>query len=396
MGPGGAPVRVLVVGGSLAGLNAAARLAAAGCDVRVFERSASDLEGRGAGIVLHPETVRLPAERGAFDVDGLSVPADTLRYLAPDGSVAAETSCRYRFTSYTSLYRSFRELVEEDRHHLGRECVEVEVEARPGGVHVRFADGGEARGDLVVGADGVNSTVRRLLLPDVRARYAGYVAWRGTVEEGELPELAFAALGTAITYHLRPDGHVLAYPIPGEPGQGRLNWLWYRNVPEGPELEDLLTGRDGGYTGTSVPPGRVRVEHLDRLRAQAGAQLAPVLAQAVTASAQPFLQAIADLAVPRTALGRACLIGDAAFALRPHVAAGSAKAADDGRALADALRGKEDVEPALRAWEAGRLDLGRRLLARARDAGARLQSGRWRAGEPLPFGLREAGDSAMA
>jgi 2,6-dihydroxypyridine 3-monooxygenase len=98
------------------------------------------------------------------------------------------------------------------------------------------------------------------------------------------------------------------------------------------------------------------------------------------------------------AFGRVCLMGDAAFAARPHAAAGTAKAAADAWALADALRATADVPAALRRWEPERLALGRQLLARVRDMGRRAQvDGTWRAGDPdLAFGLERPGDSRFA
>jgi 2,6-dihydroxypyridine 3-monooxygenase len=97
------------------------------------------------------------------------------------------------------------------------------------------------------------------------------------------------------------------------------------------------------------------------------------------------------------AFGRACLLGDAAFALRPHAAVGSAKAAEDAWRLGEALRGSGlDVAAALERWEPGQLALGRGALARTRRAGERAQhTGEWRVGEPLPWGLYEVGDSAL-
>jgi len=97
------------------------------------------------------------------------------------------------------------------------------------------------------------------------------------------------------------------------------------------------------------------------------------------------------------AFGHACLIGDAAFGLRPHAAAGTAKAAEDAWKLGEAVReASGDVIAALEAWEPGQLELGRRVLARTRDAGQRSQfEGGWQVGDPLPFGLYEVGDSAM-
>jgi 2,6-dihydroxypyridine 3-monooxygenase len=102
-----------------------------------------------------------------------------------------------------------------------------------------------------------------------------------------------------------------------------------------------------------------------------------------------------DIDVPRMALGRVCLIGDAAFAVRPHAAAGTAKAADDGWALAEELAAAAgDVPAALAVWERRQLLLGRRLLARSREIGDASQfTGTFRPGDPrLIFGLHEPGN----
>lgn len=96
------------------------------------------------------------------------------------------------------------------------------------------------------------------------------------------------------------------------------------------------------------------------------------------------------------AFERVCLIGDAAFVARPHVAAGTAKAAEDAWKLGEAIeRSGGDVSAALQHWERGQLLLGQQVLARTREAGQRLQSGTWGIGTPLPFGLYAIGDSAM-
>jgi 2-polyprenyl-6-methoxyphenol hydroxylase-like FAD-dependent oxidoreductase len=88
---------------------------------------------------------------------------------------------------------------------------------------------------------------------------------------------------------------------------------------------------------------------------------------------EPVLQPIYDLETPRMAFGRVAVIGDAAFVARPHVGAGVSKACDDALALAEALAA-DDVEPALRAFEAQRLGVGRRIIERARHLGAYLQA----------------------
>jgi 2,6-dihydroxypyridine 3-monooxygenase len=93
--------------------------------------------------------------------------------------------------------------------------------------------------------------------------------------------------------------------------------------------------------------------------------------------------------------GRLCLIGDAAFAVRPHAAAGTAKAAEDGWALAEELTVVgADIPAALDAWERRQLKLGQTLLARTREIGDSSQfHGTFRAGDPnLIFGLHGPGN----
>jgi 2,6-dihydroxypyridine 3-monooxygenase len=138
----------------------------------------------------------------------------------------------------------------------------------------------------------------------------------------------------------------------------------------------------------------VRDEHEAETRSTARARLAPQLAAVVEAAERPFVQVIFDIEVPRMAFGRACLIGDAAFALRPHIAAGTAKAAADAWALADALdESAGDVAAALRAWEAQQLSIGRAALERARRNGNRSQfEGSWVPEDAdLAFGLHTPG-----
>jgi 2,6-dihydroxypyridine 3-monooxygenase len=228
----------------------------------------------------------------------------------------------------------------------------------------------------------------------VAPSYAGYVGWRGTVREAELSGSTYEALHDALTYQVLPHSHILVYPIPGvdgsvEPGSRLVNMVWYRNVPEG-ELPEFLTDRDGVRREVSLPPGRVRDDQVEELRRYAAEHLAPPIAEMVTSVAEPFVQAVFDIEVPRMVSGRACLVGDAAFAVRPHAAAGTAKAAEDGWVLAEELtRAGGDIGAALPRWEQRQLDLGMSLLARTREIGERSQSrGDFRAGDPrLVFGL---------
>ncbi len=188
---------------------------------------------------------------------------------------------------------------------------------------------------------------------------------------------------------------MLSYEIPATDGAGRsMNWVWYRNVRDGPPLEALLTDRSGTRHDLSLPAGAVRDEHVDELHATA-ADLPPSFTELVRATPEPFVQVIVDLEVPAMVRGRICLVGDAAFALRPHIAAGTAKAAADARALAEAIEAADGAVPAaLRAWEPAQLELGRATTARTREVGERAQvTGTFRPGDPeVAFGLHRPKD----
>lgn len=381
--------RAAVVGGSIGGLTAALLLRDAGWDVGVLERSSTVLEGRGGGIVLHPATIRYLVERAEASTEELGVAVSWVRYLDGTGGVAHQAPCHYRFTSYDVLYRRLLEAFGLERYHLGEECVGLDDPISP---CVRFASGRELAADLVVFADGINSFGRRLLAPAAEPRYAGYVAWRGTLDESRLDPAALAAFADAITYQVLPAGHFITYPIPP---RGLRNWLWYWNV-EPPELDDLLTGADGTRFTTTVPRGQVAPDRVRELIRRAEADLAPVLAEIVAGTPDPFIQVIVDLAVERMAWGRTCLVGDAAFTARPHIASGTAKAAENAWTLAAALDGAQgDVAGALVPWSQGQTALGAAAVARSREAGTRLQDGSWQAGEPLPYGLYRVSDSSL-
>lgn len=390
-------VTVAVAGGSLGGLTAALLLRDLGCDVTVYERSPAELQQRGAGIGFLPDSYRYLVERAGADLDEISVVTHHIRYLARDGSIVHEAPHVYRFSSWNTVYRRLLAAFGRDRYRLGSEV--ASFTSGDAAVEITLAGGTRTRADLLVCADGVASAARRRLLPGVRPEYAGYVAWRGMVPERQLDRQVAEALGDAITYYVYANSHILVYPIPGPdgsvaPGDRLLNFVWYRNYLEGSDLTDVLTGADGVTRELSVPPGAARADHVEEVRATAAARLPALISSVVRATDQPFLQVICDVDVPRMAFGRVCLLGDAAFAVRPHAAAGTAKAAADAWALADEMARADSIEAALAAWEPQQLELGRSLLERTRRIGHRSQvAGTWEPGDPeLIFGLRKPGE----
>ncbi|MGQ0749005.1 MAG: FAD binding domain-containing protein [Betaproteobacteria bacterium] len=394
-------LRIAVIGGSLGGLTAGLLLRDAGHDVTVYERSPVDLTGYGAGIVAHEVSVRYFLGRSARALDDFTVPVGRYRLLDGQGALLCEEKVAYRFVSWGSLYRALLEAFGRARYRQATAMASFTQDAR--GVVATFAGGETDRFDLLVLADGTQSTGRRTLFPDVQSAYAGYVAWRGTVEERDIPPAALRTLDGTLTYAIVPNSHILVYPIPGADGRvdrgHRLwNFVWYRNVAQGALLEALLTDCDGTRHAVSLRPGRVQERYVRELKASARATLPGEIADVVAATDEPFIQVVMDVACPAMAIGHACILGDAAFAARPHAAAGTAKAAENAWTLAEALySASEGWMAALQAWSTYQTQLGMQLTARARHIGDGSQFRcDWRPGDPqLRFGLYAAGDSSI-
>jgi 2-polyprenyl-6-methoxyphenol hydroxylase-like FAD-dependent oxidoreductase len=264
-------------------------------------------------------------------------------------------------------------------YHHGENLVEVTEHSDR--VVARFANGTQASGDLLIGADGIFSTVRAQSAPGVRPVYAGYVAWRGLVNEQDLSPRVRAELCDWFAFSLPPGEQMLGYPVAGANeemgvGQRRFNFVWYRPADAGHRLADLLTDVDGVRNELSIPPTRIRAEVIAEMRRDAERLLAPQFADVVRLTSQPFIQAILDLETRRMVLGaRTVILGDAAFVARPHVGMGVTKAAADAAALVDALQAHPtNLQAALAQFESARLPFGSAVVRRARHLGSYMQA----------------------
>ncbi|HEV2956771.1 MAG TPA: FAD binding domain-containing protein [Xanthobacteraceae bacterium] len=369
--------RALVIGGSVSGLFAALALSRRGWDVHIFERVETELGGRGAGIVAQPQLWEVFAKVGIDPPIELGVPVEFRRSYDVDGRLMGEIRCPQTLTSWDRIYRLLRDAFPAARYRRGKALARVELRARS--VIAHFADGETAEGDLLIGADGLRSTVRAQLLPEAVPLYAGYIAWRALVPEAALSPATHRDLFGYMAFCHPPGEQTLGYGVAGpdndlRPGHRSYNLVWYRPADEDTELPQLLTDATGTTHSVSIPPPLIRAQVIGEMRAAAERLLAPQFREIVRVATQPFIQPIYDVAAGKMAFGRVAILGDAAFVARPHVAVGVAKAAEDAVALAQSIEECGDVERGLARFEALRIGVGRRIIERARHLGAYLQS----------------------
>jgi 2-polyprenyl-6-methoxyphenol hydroxylase-like FAD-dependent oxidoreductase len=361
----------------MSGLFAGLMLRRQGFVVDIYERVESELSGRGAGIVAQPIVARTLQSLGLGTAE-LGVDMTTRKILDSTGALVCEIECPQTLTAWERLYRILRDGFPPAHYHRGVGLKSFEQDG--GAVTAHFSDGSSARADLLIGADGIRSTVRTQMLPELGPLYAGYVAWRALLPEQAIPAAIHREMFMNMTFCLPPGEQFLGYPVAGpdndlRPGHRRYNVVWYRPADENGELRSLLTDQHGVTHTISIPPPLIRPQAVAAMRAAAERLVAPQFRAIARLMDEPVLQPIYDLETPRMAFGRVAIVGDAAFVARPHVAAGVSKAIDDASTLVEALDGDE-VEPALKRFEAKRLPVGRRIIERARHLGAYLQATR--------------------
>ena len=364
----------------MSGLFTAAFLRQIGWDIDVYERSSVELVGRGAGITTHPELLEA-LERSGAGLRDLGVEVDKRITLDRHGNVIAEKRLPQILTSWDRLQRLMRETIDAQHYHLGHSFERLEQDGS--GVVAYFNGGRSERADLLVGADGIRSTVRGQIAPAVQPVYSGYFIWRGAPKESDLDPHTRESIFPYFTFFLPEQQQVIGYPIAGlnndlRPGHRRYNFIWYR-VGKAEQLREMCVDESGEQHAYSVPPPLIRKDLIERMRADAEEIMPPQFLDCLR-NTHPFFTPIYDFSTPQLVFGRVALVGDAASSARPHMGFGMAKAGGDAQALAQALGCHDDIDSGLarlqshpsadrRAHHAARAQIGnpsRRELANGR------------------------------
>lgn len=370
--------KAAIIGGSLTGLITARLLAQRGWAAHVFERVPEVLSGRGAGIGTHPEFFDVLRAARLPDGPDIGVCVTIRRMLDKDGGVTLEHLYPQVLAHWDSVYSLLLGPVDRDFYHLGKRMTGF-TQTRDA-VSVQFEDGDAFDADLLIGADGIRSSVRSVMFPDITPLYVSYVAWRGTVEGERFSPSTRASIMDYFCFCLPVGEQVAGYPVrrvtDGHVGSEReFNFVWYRPTDDR-QLATLLTDASGRRHELNIPPPLVDPRHKEQAKEDAEQTLAPQFAEALKLAKGLFFQPIYDVETPRMVEGRVALLGDAAFVARPHLGAGVTKGFSDAMALGEALDRNISIEHALQEFETVRLPVGRKMVERARQLGAYMQASR--------------------
>jgi len=348
---------VLVVGGGIGGLAVALAVAQRGRTVRVLEKAAEFGE-IGAGLQLAPNASRALERLGILDA--LARHAVFPQLLVWMDALAGTRLCeldlgqpfveRYGYP-YVVMHRTdlLAELLSAARAHeritleTGKELVEVDADDEL--VRVRCADGTTARGELLVGADGLWSTVRSFVVDDGAPICSEYVAYRGAIPIGEMS--THAGLDNVV-FWTGPDKHLVQYPV--RRGELYNQVAVFRSHRYRPGTDDWGTA-----------------EELERAF---GGTTAPVRAALTKIRRNRRWPMYDRLPIDHWSRGRVTLLGDAAHPMLQYLAQGACQALEDAVALADALSDNRTVEGALHAYEQVRVARTARVQTTARAWGA--------------------------
>ncbi|QSY97947.1 FAD-dependent monooxygenase (plasmid) [Rhizobium bangladeshense] len=357
---------IIVVGGSLAGLTFALASASRGVPVRVLERT----------------------ERKVLSGDNLSVNLATIAAtvgrdprLEPKLPVVRAYRDRH-LTSWPALYRWLRDRAGEASGITLEEDKTVKsVRSEGDKAVVAFADGTTTSADAVIGADCYHSTVRSAIAPELPlARYAGYIVWRGLIEESALSRPVRWPTNGGLWIDYEKGHRLVVAMLPGrdgslEEGKRQVTFAWFNAG-----REDLLRGtncldEDGHVIGT-LAASAISADVRDEL-----ASLVPQLwpetwAEAVGFGVRSgFMRGapIAEYKPERLARGPMAIIGEAAHVLSPMTGSGYATGVEDAAILSEMLAQFDQSKPlsaVLEAYERARLPYTRALVNHSKDLSA--------------------------
>jgi len=350
---------VMIAGAGLGGLAAAACLLKKGFKVRVFEQAAQ-LGEIGAGVQQSANSAKVLYDLGLRDaLEKVAVKPQTYEFRRFDtGELMhaipfAGKHLEQHGAPYYHIHRAdLHQILVDCVRALDPHCITLNARATgysesADGVTLKLADGATARGDVLIGADGIKSAIRAQIVGEVPVTYTGYVAWRLTVPRDKLPADLMDIVGQV---WCGPKNHCVVYWL----RRGEiLNWV---GCPERSAWEDeSFTQRrpwdelKADYTGWH-PKIQAILDATDKNEC--------------------YRWALNNRApVKNWSTARATLLGDAAHPTLPFMAQGACMAIEDGAVLARALEGAGSITEGLQLYQRNRVDRTARIVNESTDHG---------------------------
>lgn len=351
-------LRVAIIGGGIGGLTAAIAMLQRGIDVHIYEQSL-DIGEVGAGVTLSPNAIK------AYRALGLESQIEAIGFesenqVVRSGESGKEISRVHRKgvyqrefgAAYYSMHRAdlvnlLARNLPDERIHLGAKCKNVVTGEKSASAH--FEDGREIEADLIVGADGIHSAVRRSIFGEEAPRFTGVVCWRGLVPYNKFPT---GLISKDLTLYMGPKRHLIHYMV----RQGEL-------------INFVAHVETDTWTSESWTQECDRSELLDTF---AGWN-APLL-QLIGETQKCFKWALHDRdPLDKWSKGRVTLLGDSVHAMPPFIGQGACMAIEDGYTLAAMLAHMpENIEMALQRYETIRVPRASKAVFDARAYGKKM------------------------
>lgn len=352
--------KILIAGGGIGGMAAALSLLRRGYQVEVYEQ-APELGEVGAGVQISPNGARALDALGVFETlraascaprrkefrlwnTGRSWPMFDL------GDLAIE---KYGYP-YLTVYRPdlLGTLVDAVRA-IAPDCIHLGAAVKgvtnlPDGVELHLSDGSTATGDILVGADGVRSTVRKCLFGDDETTFTGMVAWRAVIPMERLPDRLREMVGWT---WIGPGGHLVNYPLRGGKLMNMIGTIerddwqvesWYEQGSIEECARDFAGWHEDVQTMIRAAPAVMKWAFMERPPRQKWSE------------------------------GRSTLLGDACHATLPFLAQGAVMSIEDGVVLGRCLDAFPDPVEALKRYEAARVDRTSKMVRGAKENTARF------------------------
>ena len=296
--------------------------------ITILEKSQEGQQkDQGAGIHLSNEVVNTVAKYAGVQPEEYCVQMNSVKQLDEKGNVVMSGEVIMWACSWGSLFRVLRRKFSEQgqekksRYRNGCTVVNVLDEGDTIQTHIINETGQPetVEVELVIAADGISSTIRKLVLPECKRVYAGYAVLRGIVPPLELPVDVQAFHKDSSTIGFTRDSQIISYWVPGDDATVNdkqtdrcLNWAWYRTYSHD-ELEDIMIDSSGSRRAFTVPQGALREQVAEGIRTMAQKELSRMHAEVVENTKQPFLQAVTDSMASNNVFfdGKLILIGDA-------------------------------------------------------------------------------------